>query len=256
MSIRTDPWPAGTPCWVDVTVPDVAAATTFYGSVMGWTFVDTGEEFGHYNLAQTKGHNAAAISPAQQEGQPAVLTVYIASDDVDATTKRVADNGGRIMLEPMDVSGAGRMAIAQDTAGGVFGVWQSAEMTGTQIVNEPGSLAWTDARLTDPEAGKAFYAAVFGYTYEPIPGGPPDYSTFKVGDDIRGGIGGMMGASPEVPSHWLPYFSVVDVDAAIAAAESGGGRVLVQPMDTQFGRMATLADPFGAVFSLHAAIGE
>lgn len=251
MSIRTDPWPAGTPCWVDVTVPDVAAATAFYGPVMGWTFVDTGEEFGHYTLAQVKGNNAAAISPQQQEGQPSIWTVYIASRDVDATAKLVADNGGTILVDPMDVPDAGRMTIAQDCCGGVFGVWQAGGMSGTQVVNEPGSLTWTDARLSDPEAGRAFYATVFDYTYEPIPGGPPDYDTFKVGGEIRGGIGGMMGAPPEVPSHWLPYFTVADIGAAIAAAESNGGRVLMQPMDTPFGRMANLADPFGAVFALH-----
>jgi uncharacterized protein len=41
-------------------VPDVAAATEFYGAELGWTFVDTGAEFGHYNIGQVNGHAAAA----------------------------------------------------------------------------------------------------------------------------------------------------------------------------------------------------
>ena len=56
MPIRSDPWPAGTPCWVDLGAADVAASTEFYGAVLGWTFVDTGEEFGHYNIGQVNGH--------------------------------------------------------------------------------------------------------------------------------------------------------------------------------------------------------
>lgn len=251
MTIHSDPWPTGTPCWVDLSVPDVAAATAFYGAVVGWSFIDTGEEFGHYTLAQTQGKNAAAISLPMQEGQPSVWTVYLASDDVDGTAKLITDNGGSLLLEPMDVPGTGRMAIAQDPCGSVFGVWQQAGMIGTEIVNEPGSLTWTDARLTDPEAGKAFYTAVFGYTYDPVPGAPGDYTTFSVDGEIRGGMGGMIGNPPGVPSHWLAYFSVADVDAAMAAVTGASGTVLMPAADTAFGRMGVVADPFGAAFSLH-----
>ena len=50
MPTRSDPWPAGTPCWVDLGAPDVAASTAFYGAVLGWSFFDSGEEFGHFNI--------------------------------------------------------------------------------------------------------------------------------------------------------------------------------------------------------------
>ena len=36
MSTRTDPWPAGTPCWVDLSVPDVEGAVAFYADVLGF----------------------------------------------------------------------------------------------------------------------------------------------------------------------------------------------------------------------------
>lgn len=251
MSIHSDPWPAGTPCWVDLAVPDIAAATAFYGAVMGWSFFDSGRRFGHYTIAQTQGKNAAAISPVQDAAQASYWTVYLASDDCDGTTKLITDNGGSLIVEPMDIPDNGRMAIAQDPTGGVFGVWQQAGMIGTEIVNEPGSLTWTDARLTDPAAGKEFYSAVFGYTYAAVPGAPDDYTTFHVGGEVRGGMGGMMGGPPGVPSHWLAYFSVPDVDAAVATAAGSGGTVLMSPETTPFGRMGVVADPFGATFSLH-----
>jgi predicted enzyme related to lactoylglutathione lyase len=253
MTIRTTAWPSGTPCWVDLAVPDVSAATAFYREVMGWTFVDTGEEFGHYHIAQTGGHAAAAIGPIMQEGQPAAWTVYLASEDADATAKLITDNGGAIMGGPMDIPGSGRMLIAQDAVGGTFGVWQAAGMVGAEIVNEPGSVTWTDARLTDTEAGKTFYAAVFDYEYTPMPGAPDDYSTFSVDGEVRGGIGGMMGAPAAAPSHWLTWFSVADVDAAVAAVEAAGGSVVSPIADTPFGRMGVVTDPFGAGLGLHTA---
>ena len=143
------------------------------------------------------------------------------------------------------------MLVALDTCEAPFGVWQAAGQIGAEIYDEPGSLVWTDARLTDPEAGRRFYGAVFGYTFQPTPGGPDDYATFLVDGDIAGGLGGMMGSPPGVPPHWLPYFSVADVDTAVAAAEHGGGAVITRPEDTPFGRISVLIDPFAATFALH-----
>ncbi len=256
MPTRDTPWPAGTPCWVDVAVPDLAAGKAFYGAVLGWTFMDTGEEFGHYNMCLAGDRSAAGLGPIMQEGQPAAWTVYLGSDDADATAKLIRDNGGAVIVEPMDIPNAGRMAIATDPTGAAFGVWQGDPHIGIGVYNEPGSLVWEDARLSDPAAGQAFYTAVFGYRYQPIPGAPDDYSTFGIGGDPLGGIGGLMGAPDDVPGHWLPYFGVADADAAVAAAQAGAGSVLMPAEDTPFGRIGVLVDPAGAVFGIHQELAQ
>ena len=207
MSTRDTTWPAGTPCWVDLAVPDVPKAVEFYSGVIGWSLVDSGEEFGHYHIAQVEGHAAAGVGPTMAEGQPSFWTLYIASDDTDATAKLITENGGNVVMEAMDVPGAGRMCIAADPTGAVFGVWQSLGMPGAGIVNEPGGIAWEDARLTDVEAGRAFYTAVFGWTYAEIPGVElSEYGTFHGGGDPLGGLGGMMGApNGSVTNAMRPY---------------------------------------------------
>ena len=43
MAERTSYAP-GSPSWVDLTVPDLEAALTFYGGLLGWEFEDKGEE--------------------------------------------------------------------------------------------------------------------------------------------------------------------------------------------------------------------
>jgi predicted enzyme related to lactoylglutathione lyase len=252
MPTRSDPWPSGTPCWADLSVPDLTAAKEFYGAVLGWSFFDSGEEFGHYQICQVDGRAAAAISPMQSEDQPTVWTVYLASDDADGTAKLIGDNGGTVLVEPFDIPGNGRMGVAQDPQGAAFGVWQAAEMHGMEVYREPGSLIWTDVRTSDPDAGRAFYASVFGYRYEPIEGAPPDYTTIRFdgardGESV-GGIGGMMGAPEGTPPHWLAYFLVADADAAAAAASAAGGTLLSEPFDTPYGRMVPITDPAGAPF--------
>lgn len=253
MPTRNEPWPNGTPCWVDLSVPDVGAAVGFYGAVLGWTAVDAGEDFGHYHMCSVGERAAAGIGPLMEEGQPTAWTLYLASDDVDGTAKSIGEAGGSVIVAPMDVPSYGRMLIALDTAGAAFGVWQAGGQDGIAVYNEPGGLTWEDARLTDPDAGRAFYAAVFGYRYGQVEGAPADYTTFDTGGDPLGGIGGMMGAPDGTPSHWVAYFMVADTDAAVATATAKGATVEGAPMDTPYGRMAFLTDPQGAAFAL---IGE
>jgi predicted enzyme related to lactoylglutathione lyase len=258
MSRRTSPWPSGMPCWVDLTVPDVAVAKDFYSAVLGWTFQDTGEEFGGYAIAQVEGAPAAGVGPQQQPGVPAAWTLYLASDDVDKTAAAISEHGGTLLLPPGDVGPLGRLCIAADPTGAVFGVWQHGVHIGAGLVNEPGGIAWEDLRSTDPDAAKAFYAAVFGWTTQPLPAAGPDYVTFhRPGDDApMGGMGGMMGAPEGTPSHWVVYFAVADADAAVAAVTANGGTVLMTPIDTSYGRMAAAQDPAGAAFWLARTDGS
>lgn len=246
MSIRTKPWPPGVPCWADIQVPDVAAAQKFYTAVLGWTYTDTGEQFGGYVVGRLGGAATAGIGP--QMGGPAAWLLYMATDDADATAARIGEHGGTVVLPPGDVGASGRLAVAVDPTGAVFGLWQGGDHIGAGLYNAPGGITWEDLRCSDPAVARAFYTAVFGYEYEPVPGAPEDYMTFAVpgGAGPRGGIGPLMGTGSA--SHWLTYFSVADAAAATAAAVAAGGVASVPPFQTPFGRMAAITDPDGAVF--------
>jgi uncharacterized protein len=250
MSTRTSPWPPGVPCWTDCSTSDVGAARSFYEAVLGWSFRETGEEYGGYLIAEVRGSAVAGIGPLQGDQERAAWTVYLASDDADETAAAVSDAGGAVLVPPMDVGSLGRMLVASDPAGGVFGVWSAREHIGASLVNEPGALTWEDLRSTDPDAARAFYGRVFGYDFQALEAAGPDYTTIHLPGDPAplGGMGGMFGAPEGTPSHWLVYFNVADADAAVAAASGNGGQALAPPFDTPFGRMAPLVDPAGAVF--------
>lgn len=250
MTRRSTPWPAGTPCWADLAVPDVAAAGSFYSAVLGWTLEEAGPEFGGYVMATVDGAAAAGIGPVQAEGQPAAWTLYFASADADATATAVAAAGGAVVMPPMDVGPLGRMFVAADPGGAVFGVWQSGLHFGAAVANEPGGLTWEDLRSSDPDGARQFYGEVFGFVFDPVPMASADYSTFAFADSRDaplGGIGGFMG-SPAGRPHWLVYFAVASSAEAAELATSNGGTVAVQPFDTPYGPMAGLVDPFGAGF--------
>jgi predicted enzyme related to lactoylglutathione lyase len=249
------------PNWVDIMVPDLQTGLSFYTSVLGWSYEDTGPDFNHFRLCQVDGKYAGGIGAVESPEQPVAWTVYLASDDLDATVKLINENGGSVIVGPMDIPETGRFAIAADNTGGVFGTFQITHGVGMQVHSEPGSLIWEDCRLTDVAAGRRFYRTVFGIECSELPGMPlEDYGTFSVpgAEDGRpvGGMGGLMGLPEGTPSHWLPYFSVADVDDAVAAAQAGGGSVFMPAEDTPFGRIGVVTDPFGAAFGLHSEVAS
>lgn len=242
----------GTPCWLDLMTPDLERAKRFYGDLFGWEYVDTGEAGGGYQLATKNGKQVAGIGPQQPDQPgPAVWTTYLWADDADDACARVTKAGGAVFMAPMDVPGAGRMAIAQDSTGAVFGIWQGREHRGAQLANEPGSFTWNENLNDDPTRARAFYEQVFGFEYDKFPDFPGEYHTFKVQGHQRGGIGAKpTGVPAGTPNFWNVYFSVADTDEAVAAVTRNGGRVLSPPQDTSVGRMAVVADTAGTQFSV------
>ncbi len=247
----------GTPCWTDVTSPDLDRTVSFYSDLFGWDAErDPRPEAGGYVMFTKDGKNVAAASPPPPgaEGVPPHWSTYIASDDVDATAKRVTDAGGTLLVDPMDVFDAGRMVLAQDPVGAVFGVWQAKEHIGAELATEPDTMAWNENLTPDPERSSEFYKAVFGYDIqESDMGGPQPYRVLQV--DGRG-IAGMLPLTPEMgpmPPNWTSIFAVEDTDAAVQKVRDLGGQVLVEPFDIPtVGRYAVVQDPVGAVFGVLA----
>ncbi len=251
MPTRDTPWPDGTPCWVDIGVPDIEAAKAFYTELLGWEYVGGDEQYGGYTSAQLGGRMVAGLGPQQDPSDPPRWTTYFAADDAAATAAKIKEAGGSVIVEPMEVGPMGTMVIARDPQGNVFGLWQSGQHTGYQIHNEPGALAWNEAMVGDTAAAKQFYSAVFGFRFEQMGpeagGGDMDYATFSTGANPLGGLGA---ADPSMPKGWLTCFSVASTDAAVATVEARGGTVTMAPMDTPFGRFAVVADPWGAAFEV------
>ena len=58
-------------------------------------------------------------------------------------------------------------------------------------------------------------------------------------------------AAQGVPPHWAIYIAVESADATAARVPGLGGKVILPPFDVmEFGRMAVLQDPTGAVFEI------
>ena len=245
----------GTPCWVDLGSPDLDASIEFYGSLFGWDVPESAnsEATGGYRQAMKSGKPVAGMMPLMQEGQPPAWSSYVSAADAAETAAKVTEAGGSVIAEPMEVLDLGSMAVFADPSGAVFGVWQPNTFIGAGLVNEPGALSWNELNTRDVGGAKAFYGAVFGWTFEDNDMGEAGrYTTIKLGEDMVGGIldMGERGVPEQVPAHWQVYFAVEDTDAAIEQAKQGGGSVMVPPMEVPAGRFSILLDPHGASFAV------
>jgi predicted enzyme related to lactoylglutathione lyase len=237
----------GVPSWVDIGLPDVAAGVRFYNELFGWEAQDMGPEAGHYTITFKNGKQVAALSTAQDPGPPR-WTTYINVDDADDVTKKAESAGGTVIVAPMDVMTAGRMAIFADTTGAIIAVWQPGDHKGAQLINEPGAFTWCELSTSDLPKSKSFYSEVFGWTW----GGSDEYAEFQVNGRTVGGVMPRPPTMPaEVPDNWLVYFGSDDVDAQSKKASGLGATVVVPPTDIpNAGRFAVLLDPQGAAFAL------
>jgi uncharacterized protein len=249
-----DTYPPGTPSWVDLSSPDLAASTSFYTSLFSWDAHDQGEEAGHYTIMELGNKPVAGAGPIAMEGQPPAWTTYVSVADADATVEKIKGSGGTVFLEPMDVMDAGRMAVFADPTGAACAIWQPRDHKGAGLVNEPGALVWNELNTRDTKTAASFYSAVFGWVPETSSvGGDVEYTEWKLNGHPIGGMLAMPAMVPaEVPPHWLAYFGTADCDVTVANAQREGATVVVPPNDIPAGRFSVLVDPNGAVFAVIA----
>ncbi|MER6629861.1 VOC family protein [Streptomyces sp. NPDC000987] len=246
----------GAPNWLDISTPDIDGAVSFYGGLFGWRFRPAGPEAGGYGFFQLDGRTVAGGMQVTAEQGPPSWRVYFRSPDAEATAKAAEQAHGRVLAQPVDVLGQGRMAVLADAAGVPFGVWQPGETKGLDMVGEAGSLSWVELYTPDVAAAAAFYHATLGLetSAAPFPS-TTDYTCVNpagAGEDaVFGGVVPLADDPSEDTAHWLPYFEVADTDAAVAGARELGGTVRAPAADIEgVGRCARLADPYGAPFAV------
>lgn len=118
----------------------------------------------------------------------------------------------------------------------------------------PGSFCWFELASTDQDAAKRFYGSLFGWTYSDNPMGPSQVYTMFNLDGRNAAACYTLDAEMRargVPPHWMLYVSVTDADQTAAKVAPAGGDVMNGPFDVMdFGRMAVIKDPAGAVISI------
>ena len=118
---------------------------------------------------------------------------------------------------------------------------------------EIGSMVWIDLTVPNAEKLRDFYSEVVGWaTSEVDMGGYADFSmnTPESGTTITG-VCHARGVNKDMPTAWMPYFVVANLDESMTSCTELGGEIVVAPRALGEGRFCVVKDPAGAVAALY-----
>lgn len=118
---------------------------------------------------------------------------------------------------------------------------------------EVGKIGWIDMTLDDASGVRDFYKAVVGWETEDVDmGGYSDYvmKMPATGEGVAG-VCHARGSNADLPSGWMIYIVVADVEESASACAANGGQVVVEPRGLAGGRFCVISDPGGSTAALY-----
>lgn len=238
-----------TPCWIELSSPNVDESKAFYSAIFGWEFTAPGP-LGIGETARVDGKAVAGISeqPDQApEGQPGFWSLYFRVGDFDQFMESVASHGGQALMAIPNFDGDASVALVADSYHTGFGVLSFHDGRGLEAFRMPGASTWFELNAKDL-AVTEFYTSVFGWVTATDADGYTTFATDADGGDPFGGIVDISGV--EIPQHWKIYFQVDSIDDTLRHAKEHGGAVLTEPVDTPLGTVAQIIDCHNAAAAL------
>ncbi len=118
---------------------------------------------------------------------------------------------------------------------------------------ELGTIGWFDLTVADAKPVADFYSKVVGWKIQETP--VDDYHDYTMCDPVsdvpRSGVCHKKGQNADLPSQWMMYIYVDNLEERCQTVISEGGKVLRDPSPpASYGRFAVIQDPAGAVLAL------
>jgi predicted enzyme related to lactoylglutathione lyase len=246
--------------WYELLTTDVAAASAFYGKVVGWGAKGASTPELAYTVVSAGEVPVGGLMELPEEGRRLGATPrwlgYVAVDGIDATASQIARRGGAVLLPPTD-SNIGRVSVVADPQKATFALVDGLTYGSRQpgALDELGHVGWHELLAQDRNTVFDFYGELFGWQKDTSEADPSDfYHLFASAGQT---IGGMLTKLPSVPQPcWLYYFNVDDINAATERVNGSGGRMLQGPIELSDNCwIARCVDPQGALFALQGARG-
>ncbi len=242
--------------WYELITTDMATASAFYASVVGWDVQDGSSPGLVYKSFCSGAVRVAGLMDLPQEARRMGATArwmgYVSVEDIGATTERLRRLGGAVYVPPTD-SNIGRIAVVADPQSATFGLVEGLRVGRQEPAetNGPGQIGWRELLAANHERAFGFYSELFGWENDGVDTGSTTYQIVRTHEATL--VGGMFNKRPIDPvPFWLLYFSVEDIDAAAGRVKAGGGEVFEGPIELPGGGgwIARCRDPQGAAFSI------
>jgi len=240
--------------WHDLLTDDVSSVKSFYGGLFGWKFDNGGDPEAIYTTILFNGNPIGGIIHLEnKEGEinySSQWMEYISVEDVDAVFQEVKKQNCKVYREPFDIMNRGRIAIFADTRGALIAIVNSSSGDPEDVEVEYNNWFWDELWTDDMDNSVDFYKSLFGYTTEEYKTrSDDDYVILRTKERRRAGV--LKIPFEDVKPNWLPFVAVKNVKKVENKVKELGGEILVASEGIIGNEAAILADPSGAVFTIH-----
>lgn len=240
--------------WNENVSTNTTAAHDFYTQLFGWTATSNPiqspmGEWPYWTFHRNE-VDAGGLMPVMQPDMPSAWFSTIFVPDIEAAVKQVRDSGGTVFNDPVDIPDQGKFSWILDPQGACLVLGERAsQVDPTTGKGQLSVAAWHELKTTDVAGASTFYGDLLGWTSEDVDMGTGPYTVFN-----RDGapVAGALIKPDEVPAPvWIIYFSVADVDVALARVRELGGQKLFEIIELPtIGRFGWASDPAGGLFAL------
>ena len=232
--------------WIDLITNDAKTSKKFFSNLLGWSF----ENHDAYDMALSGTKPVSGIIEDKELLKGSKTSYWVVSnsvEDASATAKKIKSQGGKILSEPMEISGRGTVALVEDAQGAFFSIIQNSSGDPKASAPRNGEWMWAELWTSNPETAVSFYTDVLNITSKPIADdGEGDYFILK-GDSYEFGGITKIPVKNEAPI-WIPVLRVEDAAATAEKATKLGGSILIGPAMVSGNKVALITTPSGAPF--------
>jgi uncharacterized protein len=244
-------WSPGRFVWYELFTPDIAKSKKYYQELLGWKIAESEMGSMKYTMISCGDTPIAGMMPlstVKMEGVPPFWQAYVSVPNVDEAAAAASSNGGKVLVEPVDIPPVGRFCVIMDPQGATVIAFKAADGDPPEVERAPvGTFCWNDLYTTDPGAAATFYGKVFGWRKELFQG-DANMPVF-----MRGKLpaAGLAKTPPGIPPHWLNYVSVANLETSRKKAVELGGKVMLEEMVVPgVGKFCVVVDNVGAGLAL------
>ena len=238
--------------WAELLADNVGMEKDFYHKVFGWRFESKGTGTQTYDLVRADGRPIAGIvhfaKHAGSERAAKWLPMMSVPDTARAAEEAVK-SGGKVIVASRALPGRGEAAVLADPEGAAFGVLHSSSGDPRDEFPDIDTWFWMELWAKDAQKMADFYRPLGNYevTRQEGPGDREELH-LVAGGYPRADILEVL--RKDLPSTWLPYVRVKDLQKTVDTVIEAGGYVVIEPSpDIRNGKVAVFLDPLGAAFA-------
>lgn len=112
--------------YIEISMIDRKETVKFYENVFGWqTELESDMNYATFDPGEGVG---GGFTPVTNEYPAGTVIVYIGTDDVTASLKKVAAAGGKVVVPESNIPGVGKFGLFKDPGGNLIGLFNKLTM--------------------------------------------------------------------------------------------------------------------------------